>query len=172
MSGQLRTFIAGKMTAVMQVTDTAVSFELKKYMEAVKAEMRAKKVGEATWETACAKAEAVKELSCTHKDMLYLIGESLSRLRHNDENVDPDRLLRAMRSAGWLRYRGDPSTKKLVRCDEEWWLRDRVQELPEQSHRHPATWWLERIGATQTGFWPPIGPPLVGFGRNCVCGII
>ena len=46
MSGQLRTFIAGKMTAVMQVTDTAVAFELKKHMEAVKSEMRAKKVGE------------------------------------------------------------------------------------------------------------------------------
>ena len=152
LTNQLRSFIAGKMTAVMQITDTAVAFELKKKMEEVKQEMRARKAGESTWESACAppKATAARELSCNQRDMLYLLAESLRRLKHEDEVENPERLLKAMRSAGFLHYRGDPKLKKLIPCAEEWWLRDRLHELPEASHRHPAAWWDLRIGATQT----------------------
>ena len=40
LSGQLLTFIAGKMTPVRQLTDTAVASGLKKHIEAAKSELR------------------------------------------------------------------------------------------------------------------------------------
>ena len=43
-----------------------------------------------------------------------------------------------------MSYRGDPQTKRLVRCDEEWWMQGREHELPEVTHRHPARWWENR----------------------------
>ena len=65
-------------------------------------------------------------------------------MKHADEVVDPSRLLRAARSTGWMSYRGDRTTKTLVRCDHEGWLMGKADELPESSHRHPATWWQKR----------------------------
>ena len=47
----LRAWIAGKMAAVMQITDTSVAFSLKRHVEAVKAEVRRAKRGEADWDT-------------------------------------------------------------------------------------------------------------------------
>ena len=114
--------------------------------------MRAQKAGEASWENACGPREPIREISCSLRDIIHLVGESLRRLKREDEEENRDRLLRAMRSAGYLRYRADPETKRLVRCDDEWWMQDSKQELPEASHRHPAAWWDLRIGFTQPWF--------------------
>ena len=51
MCSSLRSWIAGKMTAVMQLTDTSVAFSLKRHVEAVKAEVRRRKRGKADWTT-------------------------------------------------------------------------------------------------------------------------
>ena len=141
----LRAWIGGKMTAVMQLTDTAVAFSLKRYVEAVKAEVRREKRGEADWESVWVEAGR-SELKCISKDLLRILAESWGRLKHRDEVEEPDRMLRAARHAGWLSYRADPATKCLVRADEEDWLAGRLglDELGEKSHRHPDSWWASR----------------------------
>ena len=67
-------------------------------------------------------------------------------MRQRDEIEEPDRLLKATRACGWLSYRADPVSKKLIRCDQEDWMRDLKPEaaLPEETHRHPKQWWQER----------------------------
>ena len=52
--------------------------------------------------------------------------------------------MKAARSAGWLSYRGDPASKKLIRCDQEDWMKGHEDELAEKTHRHPSAWWEER----------------------------
>ena len=84
------------------------------------------------------------ETKCDSGDLLRIVGRAFERLLKHDHDEHPDRLLKAMRSAGWLSYRADPARKMLVRCDQEDWMRGREDELPEQSHRHPKAWWEER----------------------------
>ena len=129
------------MTPVMQLTDTAVAFELKRLLEAVKAEIRREKRGEVDYETAFLEPE---ETACGPADLMKILGRSVKRLREHDENEEPERLLKAARSAGWLSYRADPVSKKLIRCDEEDWMQGKQEEVGERSHRHPGEWWNER----------------------------
>ena len=143
LSSSLCVWIAGKMTAVMQLTDTSVAFGLKKHVEQVKEEVRRAKRGGADWDAAFL-GNGKQEMRCTSRDLLRICGESWKRLKHADEVVDPSRLLRAARAAGWMSYRGDPTTKTLVRCDHEGWLMGRSHGLPEESHRRPACWWEKR----------------------------
>ena len=82
--GQLLTFIAGKMTPVMQVTDVAVAFGLKKMIEAVKAEVRRMKRGEADMDVAFLEADC-KETECDAGDLMRIFGRSWKRLREQDE---------------------------------------------------------------------------------------
>ena len=161
--GQLLTFIGGKMTPVMQVTDTAVAFQLKKVVEAVKAEVRRAKRGK---HEDVAYLEAVREdTKCDSGDLMRILGRSWARLRAQDEVDHPDRLLKAMRSAGWLSYRADPSRKVLVRCDQEDWMRGLEDSLPEHTHRHPNVWWEERYGWLGEG-GEPRKPDFRSCGRN------
>ena len=139
--GQLLTYIAGKMTPVMQVTDTAVAFELKRKVEAVKAEVRREKRGR-NEDAFCADLKA--ETRCDAADLMRILGRSWASLKAHDEVDEPDRLLKAMGSAGWLSNRADPARKVLVRCDQEDWMRGRENELREHTHRHPNIWWEER----------------------------
>ena len=101
----LRAWIAGKMTAVMQLTDTSVAFSLKRHVEVVKAEVRRMKRGEADWETVWSEAGR-EELRCTSKDLLRILAESWGRLVKADGEGDPTRLMRVARVAGWLSYKG------------------------------------------------------------------
>ena len=150
-------WIAGKMTAVMQLTDTSVAFSLKRHVEAVKAEVRRLKRGQADWETVWGD-EGRKELRCESKDLLWILTEAWRRMKHEDEVEDPDRLLRAARRAGWLSYRGDPVRKCLVRADEEAWTQGRLghEDLGEVSHRHPQSWWAGRYSWLEGG--EPVRP--------------
>ena len=159
--GQLLTFIAGKMTPVMQVTDTAVAFSLKKRIEAVKGEVRREKRGRNLEAISIDEAGA----TCDAGDLMRILGRSWELLKANDEVDEPDRLLKAMRSAGWLSYRADPATKSLIRCDNEDWMRGREDELPERTHRHPAIWWEGRYKWLDEG-GEPWKPDFKRCGRN------
>ena len=141
--GQLRTFIAGKMTAVMQLTDVGCAFSLKKKLEEAKQEVRREKRGEASLASAL-KESGRTEMRCTPRDLLRIIGQAMANLRKADEEDNPDRLLKQARACGWLSYRADPVSKALVRCDNEAWMQGKAEEYPEESHRHPASWWHER----------------------------
>ena len=60
------------------------------------------------------------------------------------EVQEPDRLLEAARSAGWLSYQADPERKVLVMCGDQHWMAGRSEEFREESHRHPSAWWEMR----------------------------
>ena len=77
-------------------------------------------------------------------NMLNILGRTFWRLKRRDEEDEPERLLKNARSCGYLSYRADPQTKRLVRCDEEWWMQGREHELPDFSNRHPAAWWQKQ----------------------------
>ena len=61
------------------------------------------------------------ETRCDAGDLMRILGRSWLKLKHQDEVVEPNRLLKATRACGWLSYRADPVRKALVRCDEEEW---------------------------------------------------
>ena len=133
----LLTFIAGKMTPVMQITDVAVAFNLKNAIEASKAELRRSKRGNIIDVDA-------DDVTGSAEDLMRIFGRSWKKLKGHDEVDRPDRLLKAARACGWLSYRADPVTKALVKCAEEPWMAGREDELPEKTHRHPESWWEER----------------------------
>ena len=140
---ELLAFIAGKMTPVMQLTDVAVAFGFKKILEATKAEVRRMKRGEVDMEVAFLEANP-EETRCGAGDLMRILGKTWQRMREQDEVEEPDRLLKAARSCGWLSYRADPMRKVLLRCDQEDWMKGREDELPEKTHRHPSEWWEQR----------------------------
>ena len=140
---QLLSFIAGTMTPVMQLTDVAVAFLLKKIIEACKAELRRQKRGSKDFEAAAFEANP-DETKSGSEELMRILGRSWKRMREQDHDEQPERLLKAARVCGWLSYRADPVRKVLIRCDEEDWMKGREQELPEVSHRHPNAWWDER----------------------------
>ena len=131
------------MTAVMQLTDVAVAFSLKKLIEATKAEVRREKRGELDVEMAFRTA-GVEAKKFGASDLLTVLGRAWDRMKYQDEVQEPDRLLKAARACGWLSYRADPMRKTLIRCDEEDWMRGLEDDFPEKSHRHPSDWWDAR----------------------------
>ena len=98
--------------------------------------LRREKRGEIAPET-CMLQSSRQELRFTTRDLLRVVGEAWRALLHDDEQESPERLLKSCRQIGWLSYRGDPETKRLVRCDGETWMQGRSEELVERSHRHP-----------------------------------
>ena len=132
----LLTFIAGKMTPAMQLTDVAVAFLLKKIIEACKAELRRQKRGNKDFE-AVAFEDNPKETKSGAEDLMRILGRSWKRMREQDEDEQPERLLKAAMMCGWLSYRADPARKVLIRRDEEGWMQGRAEELKEESQRHP-----------------------------------
>ena len=87
----LRSWIAGKMTAVMQLTDTSVAFSLKRHVEVVKAEVRRRKRGKADWATVWCE-DGSEHLECSSRDLLWILGEAWRRLIQEDEVEDPQSL--------------------------------------------------------------------------------
>jgi len=166
-TGQLLAFIAGKMTPVMQLTDVAVAFGLKKIIEGVKAEVRRSKRGELDMSAAFREADP-EETTCSSGDLMRILGLAWRRMLHEDEVETPERLLKAARACGWLSYRADPVRKVLVRCDEEAWMSGRAEEFPERSHRHPAAWWemryrwLNEAGEPRLPDWKSCGRAVNG----------
>ena len=153
-----------KMTPVMQLTDVAVAFLLKKIIEACKAELRRMKRGNKDFEAA-AFEDNPNETKSGAEDLMRILGRSWKRMREQDEDEEPERLLKAARMCGWLSYRADPKRKVLIRCDQEDWMRGREQELPEESHRHPSAWWSERYNwINEEG--EPRKPDYKNCGRN------
>ena len=95
----------------------------------------------------CGKAIFVRDMfagglsgSCKRmSSQMRVLGRSWMRMRAEDGDEQPERLLKAARMCGWLSYRADPVRKFLIRCDEEDWMKGREKDLPEKSQRHPQT---------------------------------
>jgi hypothetical protein len=131
---QIPTWVLGKMTACLQITDTDFAFRLKALakssMENLRLELRA----------VAAKAGVKPKLKCGAYEILRLIKESADKLREisTKENL----VLAAARRNGFLAYRPDFVKKALVRPDEADWCKS----LPAcaDSHRLKAAWSEDR----------------------------
>ena len=129
--GQLLSFIVGHMTPVMQLTDAAVAFSFKQYLEVVKAEVRRKKREGRDIEDTVFSNAGPEGTRCDARDLLRICASAWRRRVEHDEVQEPDHLLKAARSAGWLSHQADPERKVLVRCDEQHWMAGRQEEFPE-----------------------------------------
>jgi hypothetical protein len=126
--GMLDAPILGKMTAVLQVTDTDIARPLKviaaEEKEALRAELKLKAV-----------QEGVKEsFVCKAPEVMRIVARSIKRL--NSKLIQENTILKAARRNYMLSYRPDFQAKRLVRSDSQPW----AQDLPEGSHRLKASW--------------------------------
>ncbi len=157
LSHQIRVTIAGKMTPVLQVTDTDLAAPLKRAIERVKRAMMARKAEEAD-----ARGAPSANFRCDCMDILELV---VTALEHVDELNRTDKLiLSSMRRNGWLHYKPDLEDMRLVPTSEamsEHWL----SEFPEGSHRYPYAWLKlraapldEKTGEPEKPEWQKCGP--------------
>ena len=126
----LQSLNAGKMTPVLQLTDTDFAFLFKALCERAK-----RRVLEAQKAT-CKKEGKREEFRCTPYNVFYIIQEGLKELalKTKERNL----VLAGLRRNGMLAYR--PTSKGLVKASEEAWAKD----LPEISHRLKESWRIER----------------------------
>lgn len=153
LSHSVLTFVAGKMTPVLQLTDTDLSFAVKRAADRVKAELRRD-----------LRAEALKRCSeppafvCGPYEILRVaFGAHEHQVKLNNENQT---ILKGLRRNGMLSYRPSLSKGKLVRSDTQPWC----QDMPEGNHRMPEHWlkhrydWLNEDGVPQPPVWSELGP--------------
>ena len=90
--GQRLSFMCGKMTPVMQLTDTAVAFNFKKHLEAVKGELRRKKREGSELEESAWLAAGHEEVKCSTGRLLRICALAWRRQVQHDEVEEPDPL--------------------------------------------------------------------------------
>ena len=138
---QMPAWIWGKMTAVLQITDTDVAHHLKRFanesQHAMRRELRAKAQAEGVH--ACFK-QGIYEI-------LRVTSEALVKLKHYMD-VEAPRTLQAGLRNYLLSYRPDFEKKTLVKASEQPW----AQGWSEGNHRIRAEWaagrfdWLDENG--------------------------
>ena len=150
---QVQAWIGGKMTCVLQLTDTDVSYPLKAGARAeqrrLKENMRGEAMGRGEVSTfRCGPLEVLRVAHAAHMKTVEL-------------NAEKDIVLSGLRRNGLLSYRPCLSQGCLRRADEEEWARRR----PEGSHRYPRKWLNERYCWTdETGV--PLEPDWKGCGKE------
>ena len=151
----LQVMIAGKMTPVMQLTDTDVSAVMKRASDRKKQDI----LGE-NRERAQARGEKCPVVKCSKVDMLRICLAGHERVEKL--NAETNNLLAGLRRNGFLRWKPDVKTKRLVRIDEVY--PKMKQNMPERSHRVPESWWRRRDEAGFDGGKRPEVPSLKEFG--------
>ena len=141
----VQVMIAGKMTPVMQLTGTDVTAVMKKASEVKKMEILTEKR-----ERAQARGEKSPNGSCSKVDMLRicLAGHAAAEKL----NAETNNLLAGVRRNGFLRWKPDVKSGRLVRADEAY--PKMKTDMPERSHRLPESWWVRRGGAGFEGGEP------------------
>ena len=134
-AGQVPSWIAGKMTAVLQITDTDFAFLMKSYAEEVKREVRVQ------MEAVAAQAKKEVSLKCGAFEIMQIIAGSLNRLK--ETTLKKNVVLAAARRNGILAYRPDMKARQLVDCSDQPWCKD----LPKcgDSHRLQTGWIEDRM---------------------------
>ena len=136
--------ILGKMTPVLQVTDTDVARPLKliaaEEKEKLRAELKAKAVKERVQES----------FVCRAPEVMKVVARSLARL--NEKLVKENTILKAMRRNYMLSYRPDFDAGRLVRADSQAWAKD----MSEGGHRIKSGWAQDRYGWLQDGGVPQV----------------
>jgi hypothetical protein len=149
LSSQISCWVAGKMTPVLQITDTDFSYRLKSFALEAKRSMRKQ------LESKALKDGVDVTLKCGCYEILKIIVDSLSELKRV---CDAERLvLSAARRNGLLAWRPDMKARKFVPCSEQGWCAD----LPQcgASHRLKTSWvedrmkWLDADGVPLEPAW-------------------
>ena len=157
LSHQIQTFIAGKMSAALQLTDTHFSFMIKacsrRSKEQIKREMR----------TQASRDEEDKPIGfrCGPYEVLRISYECHQYME--EQNEKKNTVLAGMRQNYMLSYRPNLRTGKMERCDTQEWCQ--AEELvKEGSHRIKASWaqdrysWLDENMRPKQPEWQRCGP--------------
>ena len=132
---QVPSWIAGKMTAVLQITDTDMAVLVKSYAEEVKREVRVQ------MEAVAAQAKKEVSLKCGAFEIMQIIAGALKKLK--ETTLKKNVVLAAARRNGILAYRPDMKAGQLVDCSDQPWCKD----LPKcgDSHRLQTGWVEDRM---------------------------
>ncbi len=103
---QFAAWVLGKITAIVQVTDTDVSFRMKAKSRSAHETLRRELMKLAGAE------DCMAIFRCGSYEVLRTLVESIEALR--DEMIVGEDLLAAMRRNGWLAWRPNLSSKKTV----------------------------------------------------------
>ena len=165
LSHQVQTFIAGKMSAALQLTDTHFSFMIKacsrRCKENIKREMRAQ-----------AEEDRVKHpvgFKCGPYEILRIAFEAHEYMEQ--KNIAENTVLAGMRQNYMLSYRPNLRTGKMERCDTQAWCKEEADEerkektgrMSEGSHRIQNSWcenrynWLNEQGRPNPPEWQKCG---------------
>ena len=152
LSHEIGHFIGGKVTAVIQPTDTDVVFPLKaqatRTQDVIRRELREKAIEE---NTNCI-------FRCGPYECLRIAVEACKYVEK--QNKETNNLLKCPRGCGWLARRPDFEAKKMVTVEHEPW----AKEFPLGNHRMPAAWIEERLkfvdadGVPVEANWDGSGP--------------
>jgi len=152
LSHSVSTFVSGKMTSVLQLTDTDLSFPVKRAADRMKAELRKTFRADSLSSGQPAPAVVVgpfEMLKIAHAAHEY-------QVKLNSEN---DTVLCGLRRNGMLSYRPSLSQGCLVRSDTQKWAKDK----PEGNHRMPKKWlrnryeWRDEAGVPLPPQWSECG---------------
>ena len=154
----LMSMIAGKMTCILQLTDTDVAAPLKRSSEQEKKQTMSLRRDEAM-----AVAEGVRpRIMTTREDMLRI---ALAGHEHVEKlNAETDLLLAGLRRNGFLHWRPCPRENRLVRMSEA--APEFCKKRPERSHRIPESWWADREPAGYNGESRPEVPNMSDLGKH------
>ena len=148
---QVQALVAGKMTPVLQLTDTDQAKAFKDCARDAKDALLFMN------KERCRKAGDRLTLKCGHKEYLWIIQEALTRLKVKTEANNT--VLAGLRRNGNLAWRPNLQEGTFERADKEAWARS----LPEESHRLKKSWrrdryeWLEADGTPQKPDYKGVG---------------
>jgi hypothetical protein len=138
---QLLTWIAGKMTSCLQLTDTDLAFPLKAAARRAKDRLKREMRDQASMQDQSA------SFRCGPYEVLRISYEA--HVHMVELNAKENTVVRALRRNGMLSYRPSLSQNKMVRSDEQDWASG--EDMKEGSHRIPKCWFDDRYSWLEGG---------------------
>ncbi len=160
----LMSVIAGKMTCVLQLTDTDVArpFKVGANHEKRRLMCERRDVAMAELRAAGGGCELRPRLRTTNKDMLRIALKGHEAVeKANDES---EMLLAGLRRNGYLHWVPRKSENRLVRFADVYPAL--AVKFPERSHRAPESWWASREAYGYDGETRPEIPPYSAVGGH------
>ena len=140
-------WIGGKMTAVLQLTDTDFSFSFKASIAQAKHELRQQLRAKA----AAQKCKLSFKCGCFELLKICVEAQKAQVVRNEKDQW----ILKGLRRNGMLSWRPDMKAGRLVRSSSQPWC----QDMPEGSHRIPEKWmkmrytWVDENGVPEKADW-------------------
>ena len=139
LAGQVPSWVLGKMTSVLQITDTDFARPLKLHANQAKQELR--QILKAT----AAQTGANESLKCGHAEILFIIDSALRLLE--ESCAGKCKVIEAGVRNGILAYRPNWSTGKLDPVEGQPWLKELIGDKVHlcKSHRLTPEWGADRM---------------------------